>query len=462
MKPYKRGIILGPDELPLNQPPDGLDSGTQALIEARVITALDGLRVYNEVRLREMDGALAHRWRYAALVSFAIAAVSVAWGVYAFIFAPKAAIQQVEEYMRDKMTVPAIREALDTAAKGLAEEYVDKKLVPLEQRTHAAENQLLEVARSTEVRQEELADGQRLFSERLKLHESAAMAKSGDGDSYEHLKKMADASPELRVSAEVLRRDVDMFFQIDRFNFAGQQYIQHAPTKQRIELSIDEALEYLSNPSAKVREAAANHLHDIGSPRAVGPLMKALETEKDLRVLSRITRALATLGEVTVEPLNSEYALRWWLNQQSRPELNFLSGSFGKVSDLFRASLAAEVGSAFSAGVYDTSARAAIPHLRFVLDREPLAHKTREYLCYALCAVGDLEEAKKQLDMLSRKEARYRGEPLPRAYIAMVQNEHEKAITALRQATPYDLGRANVMAIFAPLRQDRRIPWVFR
>ena len=88
----------------LNLPP-----GVQALIETRLNSAVDRLRDLNQADLKELASQASKKWRFLAIVSFAVFVLSLAWNIFSWFVAPQQIKGWVKDAVQQRMTEPMLK-----------------------------------------------------------------------------------------------------------------------------------------------------------------------------------------------------------------------------------------------------------------------------------------------------------------------------------------------------------------
>ena len=108
-----------------------LPAGVQALIETRINNGVDSLREHNHAHLDQLATDHAKKWRILALIFGGISIVLAFW-------APSQISGWIQMYVENHMTKPQMEKIADEAIRTKMGQYVDEKLIRVEQSTDDA------------------------------------------------------------------------------------------------------------------------------------------------------------------------------------------------------------------------------------------------------------------------------------------------------------------------------------
>lgn len=451
--PPTHGTILDSSGNAVVKPPDNINdfnlpAGTQALIETRLNGAVDQLREDNRNDLHRLAEEHSRKWRLIAYVSMGTTILGFAWGLFTWFVAPEMIRGWVADYVRLKVAEPTMRASLENAAQKEADVYVDTRLLPLRKSAESLKEQI-----------DSLASGETAIQEQLKVQQWSMSARAGDSDAYVNLTRVADSNGPASDLAQLLKKDVEQYYDTDRYSFV-QQTFSDPVTKQLYFFSVEEAFQFMSSSDSSSREAAANAIANLGRKSSVRSLCDVLSVEKNLRVISRITRALEIITKENFRPLDKEAVQAWWARNKGKPEYLFPNDAYQEAFKLISGN--SPNAQEYSVLSSEEVARAANTQLRKVLDGEPAASESRFFLILSWLRLREYDNAEKELSSLEAGQNNYWLIPVARAAIMVGRDKLDDAIPQLSsflEKYPTEGAVVRKFWIFLPLAKDTRLKW---
>lgn len=286
------------DEGETNLPP-----GVQALIETRINSAIDGLREHNRDDLKDLARDHVRKWRYLALISSAIAIITI-------FFAPHQIITWIGKQVDTKLTEPMLQKSADRLIDSKMAKYVSDKMEPLNRRATELKSSIDEMNTTIAKKQAMLENQQKKLSGQLHIRELAIAAKAGSREAYTALLDMRGKKVDTSDLLTASLKEIELFYDADR-NQLSFIHLVKKETKKDPGLSVDEVIFDMRN-NPKHMEAAINTLSQLKSKAAVGELCKILNDSQDLRVAARATRAIEKITGEKIRPLEFDKLQNWW------------------------------------------------------------------------------------------------------------------------------------------------------
>ena len=276
-----------------NQINDGLPPGVQALIEARLNSAIGDIREHNRDDLQDLARAQVKKWRFLTFLSTAIALI-------AFFIAPQQIVNWIGKQIDKKLTEPMIRESADRLIDTKMSNYVDMKMQPLNKQAGILDANISELKNDIADKQATLQRQQKELADQIKVRELAVAAKAGSRKAYNELLTLKERKPNNLVTSSI--KEIELFFDADRGQLSFPILVKKEIMKDP-GMSVDEVIQILrSNP--KLAEAAINTLSQLKSKASVSELCTLIKTTEDLRLAARATRAIEIITVEKIDPLD--------------------------------------------------------------------------------------------------------------------------------------------------------------
>jgi hypothetical protein len=221
-------------------------------------------------------------------------------------------------------------------------------------------------------------------------------------------------------------------------------------------MPLELAIDSLQSSVLNMRIAAADELAERGRASTVGALCNALKSETNLRVITRITRAIEKITKQPISPLDVASASKWWGENEQRVEFAF---PYKPAIDAIQLAGGTED---FASRILPESAKRAIPQLKAVVDAEPQADLSRLVLVMCYVEEGQIEAATSQIETMSKNSVTTYCLPIARAAVASAQSDSAKTIDEVNQALSKATDAAALVrkwALFSFVAKDPRVKW---
>lgn len=417
-----RGNPLGRNEdriEDLNLPP-----GVQALVETRINDGVDRLREHNQAHLNALATDHAKKWRMLALISSLITILFAIW-------APIQIPRWIRQYVEDHMTKPQMEEIADEAIRTKMGDYVDEKLLRVEQSADEALANVATLTNQVAVITSDFAgarsDFDSMSGEILALRQFFN-ARRGDRDSYSGL-LLSAGKPEADLASALLQ-DVKEFYRDFKNETKGKQ-----PGRWGREVVHVNTLTYCRFPAETIRRNILSHkdpyqrraeVNDTarrGMQYFVEDLVTVTANDPNVFVASRAVSAIEhftgkTFGDI---PPFSDVA-QWW-QDEGRTNSSYLS-PFDQIAEGDRLLNQRRFREAIA--IYENC----------VSNRTGLA-TTHYNLFKAYWLTGDREQATNSLMMAISEADAPPDALLTYAHILTDEGKQDEAISKLAAAKPF-------------------------
>jgi tetratricopeptide (TPR) repeat protein len=403
----KPGTVLGSHGETLSKPPDSiadlnLPPGVQALIEARIIAAVEDLKEDNRKEIREVNRQHTRRWKIIAIFSVAFAFIS-------WFIAPQQFRKWAKDYVQKRMTAPELKKAADAAIASQMGEYVKGQLEGLKQ--------------DIDKKQKQLGDDQTTLREQVKFPELVIAAKTGNLAAYLQIVTKSEESGQTQNAAKAALHEVELYYDFDAAQIFYPTWTD-VVSNQNPGWSVEELLWTLhkhdDNPTDRI--AIINTIGQVGGTEsnamhALPELYTRLSTEKDLRVRTRLVWAINIIADQEFRPLDFDGCMAWWNLHKEEPAyapiyadfLRIVESSGPDVQDLIEAS-------------------------DRVIRIDPRALFARCAKTSALVQCGRYSDAEKEILEAEKIAEDYRWILYEKAHVYVKQNKIIEAVEALNSA----------------------------
>lgn len=313
----------------------------------------------------------------------------------------------------EKFTEPEINKTVQKAMEEKGESFVATKVKPLEERVE-------QLNKDIPAKQDELANAQTQLGQALEIQQLSIGARAGSRANYEKLLELSKSEKEyIRKGAEVSLQDLEYYFLVDRHVLS--KYLIDAKSKARIFISVEEISEALEHKEAEWRQFGVDSAERSNRKYFVAHLVRILinePKETDLRVCTRITRALGILTHEPFYPLAFGAVASWWALNKSNEEYAWpFQPYFDGVS-------------AMDTGRLDD----ALVHFDKMIEKEPQAFLSMVYKARILTEKGKYEEAEKVFKQVEDGRNDYRWLYVWRAFFFIKQDKQDDAINSINRA----------------------------
>jgi hypothetical protein len=434
-----------------NGPGSNLPAGVEALIEARVNSALDNLREQNRHELQRLAREYAGKWRYVALISSAVTVVSWVVGIVTMVVAPPQIASWLATQIDTKLTEPMLQDSANRLIESKMTAFVSDKLKPLDQQAGELKATIDDMNVAIGAKQAAIEEQQKKLASQLHIQELAVAAKAGSRQSYTDLLRLkgsdVDASDLLAASL----KEIELFYDADRNQFAHQTLVK-AETLRDPGFAVDEVV-FTLRREPKLIEAAINTLSRLKSKASVKELCRIVSTTDDLRAAARATRAIEEITGERIRPLEFEKLEAWWKVNQSDPAY---SGDYdGYCNVVARMS----EGSVQNAALPDF-----IAGLSRTIDTEPQALHSMCLKAGFLTMRGELETARGLLANVRKTREDYYWLYVWEGALKVKEGDSHGAVesvnSAFQKSPTSDVENTiRGCAIFAPIMNDPNVNW---
>ena len=176
----------------------------------------------------------------------------------------------------------------------------------------------MSLKKDIKLKQGRLESEQANLIEQMEAQKLAASARSGNLSDYRNLESLAKQASLVQPIAKALLRDVNLYYGLEFKQLTYPRVVDRI-SKTDPGFSIEELLQIIKN-EPNLREAAINSVADKNRKSSVAFLVKTLESEQDLRVISRIIRAISQITSNEFEPLDMAAVNAWWDLNKSNVE----------------------------------------------------------------------------------------------------------------------------------------------
>ncbi len=316
-----------------------------------------------------------------------------------------------------------------------------------------------------------------LLKSRLSIQELATEAKAGDFGAYATLEKWSKRDDEPSVAAKAAVYDIDKYFEDDRDRLTFPIVVDPI-SKKDPGLSEEELVAGLATKDPALRIAFANSLAIPpynSEKRAVDDLCKALTTERDLRVVARLTRTISILTGEDFKPLNTSAVQEWWKLHRSDSHFRSPYGGFLRAQELLAkrpwasqnssyntpTSLESESSQKIEFSLYPNDGIVlVIPLLDETISVAPDALCARAQKAYILLKLGRMSEAAIEFDKIEKKQSDFRWLLIWRSLLFLREGKRDEAVTSLNRGLKRSPGLERYAAHdpeFAAILQDQRM-----
>ncbi len=303
-----------------------LPVGVQALIEARVNTAISQMKVHNRVDLKELERDHKKNWRILKI----LAALLMIFSFVTAFYAPAKLATWVTDQVDKNFTEPKIKESADRVIETKMSTYVDQQLLPLHEQSSALHTSLETIRDDIKNKQKALQLEQVELSKQLKIRELAIAAKAGSRTAYTQLLAMQGdpEQPKSLLAASV--KEIELFYNVDRSLFSAPVLVK-ALTLKDPGYAVDEVI-YTLRHKPQLAEAAINTLGSLKIKGTVRELCKLVSDSDDLRVAARATKAIQEITGTIIQPLDFIKVAEWWEEHSTDPDYNGSYDGYIKVA----------------------------------------------------------------------------------------------------------------------------------
>lgn len=407
----KLGTILGEHGETLARPPDTLEDmnlppGVHALVETRINAAIEQLREDNRSEIRGLIAKHTRRWQIIAALFFLL-------NVASWFFAPQQIKKWAKDYVQERMTAPELKRAADEAIRIQMGDYVRSQIEPLRNDISS--------------KQEELSAAQSLINRQVRIQQLAIASKAGGSAEFEELKRQAIADQsDTSTAAKTALKEVELYFDSDRAQLIGYPTFVDTVSRQMPGWSYEEMLHRLEADDSQAREGAVNVIAHIGnsnkSKGILEELIEALKRESDLRVIARISRAIAIITKEEFKPLDREGILTWWRLHEKDPVYRSPYGGFKQAMVLLKKEN------------NEADLPKAIASLDETLSADPDAVYARSVKFRCLIARDDLTGAEKEMTEIEKRQGDFRWALFWKSLLLQRQNKTDEAVVSLNAA----------------------------
>ena len=169
--------------------------------------------------------------------------------------------------------------------------------------------------RDVQDKQQQLERAQISINGQVHVQQLAIASKAGGLAEFVELKKLSESGVET-ANAQTALKEVELYFDTDRGQLSHPTLVDPI-SKQSPGFAYEELLSDLENKDPSMREAAVNVIAQVSRPSGaskgiVQELITALQTESNLRVIARISRAVSIISKEEFKPLDRDGNLAWW------------------------------------------------------------------------------------------------------------------------------------------------------
>ncbi len=311
-------------------------------------------------------------------------------------------------------------------------------------------------------RQAALAEDQKAIREQTQLLGYSVAAKAGDASAWEALTTASGAVNPSPVSV-MLTQDVLRFYEVERHNLVQRHVADQLHRVKHV--SLEEACEMLAGAEAGGVEAAANELAELKRESAVSVLIKRLSSERNLRVISRITAALEVITGTSFLPLGKQEALMWWEANKDKQQYIFpdeIYASMQKNPLVFANLPTSDPLGYFSITFTSASAEQTIALANELLKREEFASATRHTLLIAQLSQGRVADGRATLTALETKQSNFWRLSEARALVQCAEgnlDDAAKNLNSFLSDYPQLGGYLHLLALLKPLEKRTDVNW---
>lgn len=415
----KPGTILDANGNPLAGPPaasdnSGVPDAVHALVELRLKTELDRMKEANTAELKVLARTHENKWRFVALLS-------VAFGVFSWFVAPQQIQEWIKEAVQQKMSEPMIRDAVDVAMREKAGVYIDEKLTPLREQTDALAATIAQLDTDISNKQNQLQTDQDLIRRQLRLPQLATDAKVGSLEAFNELRYTAQGTDSLAPSAKAALQDIELYFDLDRAQIFFISWVDRI-SRQDPGWSVEELLLELKRQDPQERAAVVNSLSGLAANGSTiaQHLYEALQSEVNLRVVARLTRALALATKQEFRPLDIAAVDAWWNLHKKDPRFQSPYGPFFEAQALLSKP--------------NIDNQKVLDLLDQTISAQRDAVFARSQKAGLLILHGKLTEAQQELEEIAKQRPDFRWLLFWRSLLSLKQGKEDEAVTSLNAA----------------------------
>ena len=415
----KPGTILDANGNPLTGAPatsdnSGVPDAIQALVEVRLKTELDRMKEANTAELKVLARTHENKWRFVALLS-------VAFGLFSWFVAPQQIQGWIKEAVQQKMSEPMIRDAVDVAMREKAGVYIDEKLTPLREQTDALVAKIAQLDTDISKKQNQLQTDQDLIRRQVRLPQLATDAKAGNLDAFNELRDMAQGTDSLAPSAQAALQDIELYFDLDRAQIFFINWVDRV-SRQDPGWSVEELLLELKRQDPQERAAVVNSLSGLvaNSSTIAQYLYEVLQSEVNLRVVARLTRALALATKQEFRPLDIAAVDAWWTLHKKDPRFQSPYGPFFEAQALLSKP--------------NIDSQKVLDLLNQTINAQRNAVFARSQKAGLLILAGKLNEAQQELEEISKQRPDFRWLLFWRSLLSLKQGKEDEAVMSLNAA----------------------------
>lgn len=398
-----------------------LPVGVQALIEARVNTAISQIKDHNRADLKELELDHKKNWRILKVLSSFI----MIFGIVTAFYAPAKIAKSIKAQVDKNFTEPKIKESADRIITAKMSAYVDQKLEPLNEQSAVLYDSLDAIRDDVEKKQNSLKLEQLKIAKQLNIRQLAISTQAGSRKAYSKLLAMQDDPEQSQSLLTASLKEIDIFYQTDRKIF-GQLTLVRGSTMKNPGFTVDEIM-YELYKKPQLVEAAINTLSKL-KEKGAGTICKLCELvaeSDDLHVVARATNAIQKFTGIQIQPLDFKKIAEWWEENSTTQNYNGSYAGYINVVDSMWST------TPVTTSVIDQFIR----ELETTISSDPeTLHSRCLKAGFLLMRGGKDEEAKALLDEVRTKNSGYHGLYVWDAAFCIKTNNIQKAVKLINKA----------------------------
>lgn len=392
------------------------NKNTEVVLEIRINEELKRLREEYQTGLNIINHTQEIRWKI-------IAICSGVFSLFAIFVAPQQILKPiVTKYIDEKLIEPKLQEAADRITGEKMGTFVDTKLEPLESKIGSLTAYIDNIKHDISKKQKRINNKQVLFSKLLKIQELTASCKAGTPDSYakyNELRRLAGEKTSFQPFANAALRDIFFYFDTDS-NVAGRGLIKSTL------YSVDEVINiyHTEDPIRDMQESAINTLAILKRDTAVQEICDSIYKEQNLRVISRMIRALKILTGEPFDTLDINAVKTWWENYADKE----------KYKSYYKEYMEAVTYLEGKKTISEEESKYLISLLDKTIKMDPDALHARCLRASILTYLRKESDAEKEFNEVENRNNKYRWLFYYRAILFLNKKEKPKAIESLKEA----------------------------
>jgi|SRR3972149_1502113 len=422
------------------------NKNTEVVPEKRINEELQRLREGYQTSLNIINHTQEIRWKIIAICSgFVCTFISI----FSIFFAPQQILKPiVTKYIDKNLTEPKLQEAADRIAEKTMGAFVTNKINPLDSKIGSLTAYIDNIKHDITKKQKIINNKQVLFSELLKIQKLTASCKAGTPDSYANyneLIRLAAKKSSFQPYANAAIRDIFFYFDTDS-NIPGRGL-----TKSTL-YSVDEVIGIYHNDPRDMQESAINTLAILKRDTAVQEICDSIYKQQNLRVISRMIRALRILTEEPFDTLDINAVKKWWEKDANKEKYkSYYKGYMEAITYWTEKKFISEEESKYVISLLDKT-----------IEMDPDALHARCLRASLLAYLRKRDEADKELTEVEKRNSSYRWLYYYKAGLFVWRGNHDKAIESLNQAMSISPSMENAVknaTIFKDLVKNPQIIW---